>query len=76
MAMNDAEKAWVFYFSLEAQMGRSVSYSEAEQLLDQVIAWVEERGLQIGGGFRAPTEEESNPEPFPLRGHWNEGDGN
>lgn len=69
---------WVFHFVLEAQDGRPLPPSTAEALIDQIIAWIEERGLQIGGGFREPTYEEANPAPLPLRGPWpedKEGDG-
>ena len=65
-AEND-EQAWVFCFFLEAQDGRLLSSSAAEDLLDQIISWVEEKGLQIGGGFRPPTHDEANPEPYSLR---------
>ena len=58
---------WVFHFVLEAQNGRPLPPEAPEELLDQIIAWVEERGLQIGGGFREPTYEEANPAPFPLQ---------
>lgn len=61
------EQAWVFYFFLEAQDGRSLPSSAAEDLLDQIISWVEGKGLQIGGGFRPPTHEEANPAPYLLR---------
>lgn len=60
------EEAWVFHFFLEAQEGTPVSSETAEELLDQIIAWVEARGLQIGGGYRAQTEEERNPKPYPV----------
>jgi hypothetical protein len=65
--MKDAEKSWVFRFSLEAQDESAVPYSQAEELIDMIIDWVEARNLQIGGGFRPPTQDELNPEPFHLR---------
>jgi hypothetical protein len=58
---------WVFHFVLEAQDGRPLPPETPEELIDQIIAWVEERGLQIGGGFREPTYEEANPAPLPLQ---------
>ena len=58
------EPAWVFHFFLEAQDGSPVAHDTAEELLDQIIAWVEERNLQIGGAFRATTEEEMRPFSF------------
>lgn len=64
--MSDAEKSWVFRFSLEAQDGNVVPYPKAEELMNMIIEWVEDRNLQIGGGFRPPTKEELNPEPLPL----------
>jgi hypothetical protein len=67
MTMSDAEKSWVFRFSLEAQDGSMVPYSQAEELIDMIIEWVEARSLQIGGGFRPPTQEELNPKSLPLR---------
>jgi hypothetical protein len=58
------QPAWVFYFFLEAQDGSPVAHDTAEELLDHIIAWVEERNLQIGGAFRPPTEEEMRPFSF------------
>jgi len=52
--MSDAEKSWVFRFSLEAQNGSMVPYSRAEELIDMIIEWVEARNLQIGRGI-APS---------------------
>ena len=63
MSDENSEQAWVFYFFLEAQDGRLLAPSTAEDLLDQIISWVEEKGLQVGGGFRPPTYEEANPKP-------------
>ena len=66
MSRDRAEQSWLYHFWLEAQSGEPVPYLVAEELFDQIIAWVEERKLQIGGGFRAPTEEEMQPDPQPF----------
>jgi hypothetical protein len=71
MTGKEDEEVWAFHFFLE-QDGHPVPYSEAEALIDQIIAWAEERGLQIGGGFHAATVEDAplvpqrllGPEPF------------
>lgn len=68
MSRDQRKESWLFHFWLEAQDGSAIDYATAEELFEQLIAWVEARNLQIGGGFRAPTEEEMNPEPFPIRG--------
>ena len=72
MANKLHQQGWVFHFVLEAQDGRLLPYLTAEELLDHIIASVEERGLQIGEGFRETTEAEADPAPFPLRGPWGE----
>jgi hypothetical protein len=58
MTGKEDEEVWAFHFFLE-QDGNPVPYSEAEALIDQIIAWVEERELQIGGGFHAATIEDA-----------------
>jgi hypothetical protein len=65
MAVDRREKAWVFHFALEAEAAhRLVRYSEAAEVMENIHAWAESRGLRIGGGFRAPTCEEKNADPF------------
>lgn len=50
----DQEEVWIFRFVLESEKGAPVSRQQADDLLKQIIAWVEAQGLQIGGGYRAP----------------------
>lgn len=61
MAPTDQEEAWIFRFVLESGTGSPVARQQAEELLDQIIEWVEERGLQIGGGYRAPDPSDAEP---------------
>jgi len=62
------EPVWIFRFALESESKELVSPRVAENLMDHIIAWVEERGLQIGGGFRKPKPGENEPGPiFKLR---------
>jgi hypothetical protein len=65
MAVDRHEKAWVFDFALEAKAGhRLVRYSEVEEVMEKIHAWAASRGLRIGGGFRVPTDEGKNVNPF------------
>jgi hypothetical protein len=65
MAVDRREKAWVFYFGLEAKADHLlVRYSEAEEVMEKIHAWAASRGLRIGGGFRVPTYEEKYVNPF------------
>jgi hypothetical protein len=71
MIGTEDEEVWAFDFFLE-QDGNPLPYLEAEALMNQIIVWVEEKGLQIGGGFHAATIEDTplvphrlpGPEPF------------
>src|SRR5436305_10112210 len=48
MSTRDPQQGWVFHFVLEQQEGNLLPDTTAEELLDNIIAWVEERGLEIG----------------------------
>jgi|tagenome__1003787_1003787.scaffolds.fasta_scaffold20963148_6 hypothetical protein len=63
--MSDAEKSWAFRFSLEAQNGSRVLYSQAEELIDVIIEWVEARDLQIDGGVRRGVKLDTMKIKFP-----------
>lgn len=47
------EIVWFFSFGLEGGGGKQVPRRLAEDLLDHIIGWAEERGLEIGGGYSA-----------------------
>lgn len=59
----DEESTWVFDFCLEREDGATISHRQCEELLDHIISWCEESGLQIGGGFRAPRPEDMQLRP-------------
>ena len=59
------EEVWLFNFALERIDGKNINQSEADEWFDAVCDLAAERGMQIGGGFRAPKPEDSAP--FPLR---------
>lgn len=65
MKTNEHQEAWVFYFFVESAKNEPVPYELAERFLDDIIATAEARGLQIGGGFRPPTQEENTLDVFP-----------
>lgn len=69
MSNDHDEEVWVFRFCLESELEEvKISPEVAENLLEQISVWAEERGLQIGGGYRKPTAEEMKPGPiFELR---------
>lgn len=50
---NENEIVWFFSFGLEAGQGKSIPRRFAEDLLDHIIVWAEERGLEVGGGYTA-----------------------
>jgi len=56
----ESREAWVFYFFVESSSNEPVAYEAAEEFFDHIIASAEQRGLQVGGTFRPPTEEENN----------------
>lgn len=60
------EVAWMFRFALSATRERQVSYARAEQLFENIIEWVEQRDLQVGGGFSAEKRADTDP-PRPLQ---------
>lgn len=47
------EIVWFFNFGLEAGGGKQIPMEFAEELLDHIVSWAEERNLQIGGGYTA-----------------------
>ena len=60
MASDERATAWRFRFWLEHQEDDSpVSEQLAEELMNWIVDWAESRGLQVGGGFRAETDESS-----------------
>ncbi len=61
---NDSQACWVFSFCLESESGEPVSRAEATELMENIIRYVEENNLQIGGGFRAPRADELEPGPI------------
>jgi hypothetical protein len=56
-----ASTEWEFRSFLEKDNGQPLSEKTAAALLDVVLRWVEERGLQVGGGYRRPEQEEAEP---------------
>lgn len=53
MDKQDEEIVWLFSFGLEAGEGKQISRRLAEELLEHIILWAEERELQVGGGYTA-----------------------
>jgi hypothetical protein len=49
---------WLFRFALEKEDGTYVEREIADSLFEKIIEWAEANGCQVGGGYRAPTEEE------------------
>ena len=60
MTEKKSREAWVFYFFVESSDNEPVSYEVAEEFFDHILGSAEQRGLQIGGTFRPPTDEENN----------------
>ncbi|MBW3542572.1 MAG: hypothetical protein KY476_20100 [Planctomycetes bacterium] len=58
MTPSGQQPVWLFDFALESETGEPVAAERAEQLLDMIVAWAEERQLQVGGGYRPPSDEE------------------
>jgi len=74
MSNEHYESCWIFNFVMESESGDLVPVRVAEELMDQIILWVEERSLQIGGGFREPKPEELEPGPiFEIRDEGSKG---
>ncbi len=65
MSYNKDQPVWIFNFCLESElMDVKIPQEVAVNLLDQISDWADERGLQIGGGFRGPTKKETEPGPI------------
>jgi hypothetical protein len=60
MTEKESREAWVFYFFVESDSNEPVAYEVAEEFFDHILQSAEQRGLQVGGTFRAPTDEENN----------------
>lgn len=56
----DSSEVWLYDFVLESVSGEEVDCQIAEQLMENIIEWVEANGFQIGGGCRKPREGESD----------------
>lgn len=56
MASKETEIVWFFSFGLEAGEGKQIPKEFAEGLLDHIIAWAEERDLEVGGGYVAGSD--------------------
>jgi hypothetical protein len=52
------QPVWVFEFALEHERGERIPIATASELLEYILAWVEEHNLQMGGGFRPCSPEE------------------
>jgi len=65
---DNSQPVWIFEFAIESESGELVPQSSAAELLERILELVEDRGLQIGGGYRIPKPEELEPGPiFELR---------
>ncbi len=56
---DEKQIVWMFRFGLEREDGQTIGAAGPEELLDVIIKWAEDNDYQIGGGYSAPTEEES-----------------
>ncbi len=62
MAQPDLLDEWEFRFGLCIQTpGKSIPYSDAEELMNGIVRWAEGKGYGIGGGFARFPEEEVKP---------------
>ncbi len=58
------QPVWLFHFGLESESGEPIEQTVAAELLEYIVVWAEQRGLQVGGGYRRPTQEELTPGPI------------
>ncbi len=63
--MNDNQDVcWIFNFALESTSGVPVARSVPSALLETIVQWAEDNEMQIGGGYRKPSEQESKSGPI------------